>query len=63
MRERERVKKADFVFFFLQVCTSDAVCDSLVPTGQNGTCYRGGLAVYENHQMCDVTSKKFSSNM
>jgi hypothetical protein len=39
------------------VCTSDSVCDSLVPTGQNGTCYRGGLAVFENHQMCNVTSK------
>ncbi|KAG2204428.1 hypothetical protein INT47_005219 [Mucor saturninus] len=40
------------------VCTSDSVCDSLVPTGQNGTCYRGGLTVYENHQMCDVTNRK-----
>jgi hypothetical protein len=28
-----------------------------VPTGQNGTCYRGGLTVFENHQMCNVTSK------
>ncbi|CAO0792155.1 unnamed protein product [Mucor circinelloides] len=40
------------------VCTSDSVCDSLVPTGQNGTCYRGGLTVYENHQMCNVTNRK-----
>ncbi|GAA5795628.1 hypothetical protein HPULCUR_000990 [Helicostylum pulchrum] len=40
------------------VCTNDSVCDSLVPTGQNGTCYRGGLAVYENHQICDVTNRK-----
>jgi hypothetical protein len=46
----------NFLCAFL-VCTTDSVCDSLVPTGQNGTCYRGGLAVYENHQMCDVTSK------
>lgn len=44
--------------FLPLVCTTDSVCDSLVPTGQNGTCYRGGLAVYENHQMCDVTSKR-----
>ncbi|KAL0143366.1 hypothetical protein V8B55DRAFT_1476875 [Mucor lusitanicus] len=40
------------------VCTSDSVCDALVPTGQNGTCYRGGLTVYENHQMCNVTNRK-----
>ncbi|ORX57394.1 hypothetical protein DM01DRAFT_1334019 [Hesseltinella vesiculosa] len=40
------------------VCTQDSVCDSLVPTGQNGTCYRGGLTVFENHQMCNVTNRK-----
>lgn len=40
------------------VCTSDSVCDALVPTGQNGTCYRGGLTVNENHQMCNVTNRK-----
>ncbi|KAI7848198.1 ABC-2 type transporter [Circinella umbellata] len=40
------------------VCTMDSVCDSLVPTGQNGTCYRGGLTVFENHQMCNVTNRK-----
>ncbi|GAN09893.1 conserved hypothetical protein [Mucor ambiguus] len=40
------------------VCTSNSVCDALVPTGQNGTCYRGGLTVYENHQMCNVTNRK-----
>lgn len=39
------------------VCKTDSVCDSLVPTGQNGTCYRGGLTVFENYQMCNVTSK------
>ncbi|KAH8553328.1 ABC transporter [Umbelopsis sp. PMI_123] len=40
------------------VCTTDKVCDSLVPTGRNGTCYRGGLTVFENHQMCNVTNRK-----
>ncbi|OBZ84945.1 putative ATP-dependent permease [Choanephora cucurbitarum] len=40
------------------VCTSDSVCNSLVPTGSNGTCYRGGLTVFENHQMCNVTNRK-----
>ncbi|KAI9312395.1 ABC-2 type transporter [Dichotomocladium elegans] len=40
------------------VCTMDSVCDPLVPTGMNGTCYRGGLTVFENHQMCNVTNRK-----
>ncbi|CAO3632026.1 unnamed protein product [Cunninghamella blakesleeana] len=40
------------------VCTQDSVCNPLVPTGQNGTCYRGGLTVFENHQMCNVTNRK-----
>ncbi|KAG1452624.1 hypothetical protein G6F46_009699 [Rhizopus delemar] len=39
------------------VCKTDSVCDSLVPTGQNGTCYRGGLTVFENYQMCNVTNR------
>lgn len=33
------------------------MCNSLVPTGQNGTCYRDGVTVFENYQMCNVTSK------
>ncbi|KAG0320854.1 hypothetical protein BG000_003425 [Podila horticola] len=37
------------------VCESDHVCDSLVPSGKNGTCYQGGLTVFENFQQCDVT--------
>ncbi|KAF8968200.1 hypothetical protein BGZ46_010928, partial [Entomortierella lignicola] len=40
------------------VCQSDHVCDSLVPTGKNGTCYSGGLTVFENFQQCDVTNRK-----
>ncbi|KAI8978647.1 ABC transporter [Pilobolus umbonatus] len=40
------------------VCKTDNVCDSLVPTGQNGTCYRGGLTVVENYQICNVTNRK-----
>ncbi|RUS29334.1 putative ABC transporter, partial [Jimgerdemannia flammicorona] len=41
-----------------KVCTMDNVCDPLVVTGQNGTCYRGGVTVFENHQMCNVTNRK-----
>ncbi|GJJ77880.1 ATP-binding cassette, subfamily G (WHITE), member 2 [Entomortierella parvispora] len=40
------------------VCESDNVCDSLVPSGKNGTCYKGGLTVFENFQQCDVTNRK-----
>ncbi|KAG0332216.1 hypothetical protein BG004_001337 [Podila humilis] len=40
------------------VCESDNVCDTLVPSGKNGTCYKGGLTVYENFQQCDVTNRK-----
>ncbi|KAI9270313.1 hypothetical protein EDC94DRAFT_512884 [Helicostylum pulchrum] len=40
------------------VCNTDSVCDSLVPTGQNGTCYRDGITVFENYQMCNVTNRK-----
>ncbi|KAK9712006.1 FAD-dependent urate hydroxylase [Basidiobolus ranarum] len=40
------------------VCESDQACNSLVPTGQNGTCYQGGLVVFNNYQVCDVTNRK-----
>ncbi|KAI8604700.1 putative ABC transporter [Dissophora ornata] len=40
------------------VCAADNVCDSLVQTGKNGTCYTGGLTVVENFQQCDVTNRK-----
>lgn len=50
-------------FFFKIVCKTDNVCNSLVPTGQNGTCYRDGVTVFENYQMCNVTSKVFISSI
>ncbi|KAK9708293.1 FAD-dependent urate hydroxylase [Basidiobolus ranarum] len=40
------------------ICESDLACNALVPTGQNGTCYKGGLVVFNNYQVCDVTNKK-----
>ncbi|KAF9907410.1 ATP-binding cassette sub- G member 2 [Linnemannia zychae] len=40
------------------VCKSDEVCNALVPTGKNATCYQGGLTVIENFQQCDVTNRK-----
>ncbi|KAI9137916.1 hypothetical protein BKA69DRAFT_1127772 [Paraphysoderma sedebokerense] len=43
------------------VCTQDSVCDSMVPTGQNGTCYKNPVAVSENFEICKVTNPKINS--
>lgn len=40
------------------VCQSNSACNPLMPEGINGTCYKGGLTVNENFQMCDVTNRK-----
>lgn len=40
------------------VCKSDDACNALMPDGEGGVCYTQGLAVKENHQMCDVTNRK-----
>ena len=41
------------------VCETDAACMPLMPDQSlNGTCYKGGLVVHENFQMCDVTNRK-----
>lgn len=40
------------------LCETDNACAPLMPPGINGTCYKGGLVVRENHQMCDVTNQK-----
>jgi hypothetical protein len=40
------------------VCNTDKVCDPLVPSGENGVCYKGGLVVHENYQQCEVTNDK-----
>lgn len=40
------------------VCETDSACAPLMPDGVNGTCYKGGLVVHENFQMCDVTNRK-----
>ncbi|RKP36699.1 ABC-2 type transporter [Dimargaris cristalligena] len=40
------------------VCQTDQFCNALMPEGINGTCYKGGLVVKENFQMCNVTNRK-----
>ena len=29
-----------------------------MPNEMNGTCYKGGLTIKENYQMCQVTNRK-----
>ncbi|KAL9581236.1 MAG: hypothetical protein Q9212_004017 [Teloschistes hypoglaucus] len=40
------------------VCQTDSACDALMPEDKDGTCYKQGIVVKENHQMCDVTNRK-----
>ncbi|KAL9602417.1 MAG: hypothetical protein Q9219_001841 [cf. Caloplaca sp. 3 TL-2023] len=40
------------------VCETDSACDAFMPEGKDGTCYKEGILVKENHQMCDVTNRK-----
>ncbi|KAI9376685.1 hypothetical protein BJX61DRAFT_530690 [Aspergillus egyptiacus] len=40
------------------VCTADDACNAMMPTGEGGVCYKQGVTVKENHQMCDVTNRK-----
>ncbi|KAL8764739.1 MAG: hypothetical protein Q9209_007906 [Squamulea sp. 1 TL-2023] len=40
------------------VCEADDACDAMMPEGKDGVCYKTGVVVKENHQMCDVTNRK-----
>ncbi|KAJ5225220.1 hypothetical protein N7468_006445 [Penicillium chermesinum] len=39
------------------VCEQDSACDAMMPEGKDGACYKDGVTVKENFQMCDVTNK------
>lgn len=43
------------------LCTTDKSCDSFMPEGLKGTCYKKGIIVNKFHQMCDVTNPKIIS--
>lgn len=43
------------------LCTEDSSCDSFMPDGLKGTCYKSGILVKNNQQMCDVTNPKIIS--
>ncbi|KAI5962532.1 ADP1 [Candida pseudojiufengensis] len=40
------------------LCERDDVCDSFMPEGIKGTCYKQGIIVNQFHQMCNVTNSK-----
>lgn len=40
------------------MCKDDSSCDALMPEGLKGTCYKGGILVEKNYQMCQVTNRK-----
>ena len=40
------------------LCERDDVCDSFMPEGVKGTCYKEGIIVNNFHQMCNVTNAK-----
>jgi ABC-type multidrug transport system ATPase subunit len=39
------------------VCSSNQACNALMPEGEGGVCYKQGLVVKENFQMCNVTNQ------
>ncbi|OJK03004.1 hypothetical protein ASPACDRAFT_113584 [Aspergillus aculeatus ATCC 16872] len=40
------------------VCQTDDACNAMMPEGEGGVCYKQGVTVKENFQMCDVTNRK-----
>ena len=40
------------------VCTTNRACNALMPDNEGGVCYKQGLVVKENFQMCNVTNRK-----
>jgi hypothetical protein len=40
------------------VCETDAACDALMPEGEGGVCFKEGMLVKQNYQMCDITNRK-----
>ena len=40
------------------VCKTNEACNALMPEGSGGTCYKDGVVVNENHQMCNITNRK-----
>ena len=40
------------------VCKTNDACNALMPEDSGGVCYKDGVVVKENYQMCDITNRK-----
>jgi hypothetical protein len=40
------------------VCTTNQACNALMPDGEGGVCWKEGVLVKENYQMCNITNRK-----
>lgn len=40
------------------VCQTDDACNAMMPENAGGVCYKRGVTVNQNFQMCDVTNRK-----
>lgn len=40
------------------MCENDNVCTSFIPGQEQGVCYKGGIVIDRNYQMCKVTNRK-----
>lgn len=40
------------------VCKDNKACDAMMPDKAGGVCYKDGLVVRENYQICEVTNVK-----
>ena len=40
------------------VCQTDQACDAMMPEKKDGICYKQGVVVNQNYQMCDITNQK-----
>ena len=45
------------------VCKTNEACDALMPEKEGGICYKQGVVVKENYQMCDVTNPKIQEQL
>ncbi|KAL2040271.1 hypothetical protein N7G274_007174 [Stereocaulon virgatum] len=39
------------------VCKTNDACNALMPESSGGVCYKDGVVVKENHQVCDITNR------
>jgi ABC-type multidrug transport system ATPase subunit/ABC-type multidrug transport system permease subunit len=40
------------------VCTTNQACNVMTPEDEGGVCYKQGVVIMENYQMCNITNRK-----